>query len=773
MDPLAPDFANTPVSGQRPTFHYVAQDRSLSPAVSIITPYYNTGSIFHETAQSILQQSLQQWEWLIINDGSEDGRALAMLNDFRDSDPRIRVIDHDHNQGLPAARNSGLRKATAPLLFFLDADDLLEPTALEKLAWCLVSHPELAFCKGRTVGFGAQQYRSSVGFEATARFLDRNPVTISAMVRRKVALAVDGFDESLRCGLEDWDFWLRCAAEGFWGATIPEYLDWFRRRSDHSERWTDWTQGGLQRMQDELRQRYPDLFATGLPKIKPEPVPPYGNVSTDMPFGNPLVKESRRLLLIIPWMAVGGADKFNLDVVSQLRKRGFEVTIATVLAENYDWYGEFAGLTPDIFILPNFLRLVDYPRFLNYVIRSRQIDTVMISNSEFCYKILPLLRSQNCDVSFVDYSHMEEEEWKNGGFPGYAVRYQEMLDLNVVASEHLKQWMVDAGADQEKIEVCYVNVDTTLFSPDKDLRERVRKELAIPADKLVMLYAGRICEQKQPRVFAKTMEALKSRGLDFLCLVAGDGEDRHWLSDYVRKHDLRNCVWVMGAVSNERVRELLAAADVFFLPSKMEGIAITIYESMAMGVVPVGADVGGQGELVTPECGMLIERNSAEHEPAQYADVLKNLIQHPEMRRSMGKAARERVRSRFDIEQMGNRMSELLSAPQRTGDSAKVVAVPSGLAKEHVVQAIEHEMLLKNTQGLEKYRQIESVRRELLRSFEHRRASIRRFLLPMERFVRRVDLMRRAVQALRKVKDAMWIVGHRWKVRLLDLEECE
>jgi len=73
MDPLAPDFANTPVSPERPRFHYIPRDKpeSMVPVVSIITPYYNTGEVFLETARSLWQQSLQQWEWLIVNDGSE------------------------------------------------------------------------------------------------------------------------------------------------------------------------------------------------------------------------------------------------------------------------------------------------------------------------------------------------------------------------------------------------------------------------------------------------------------------------------------------------------------------------------------------------------------------------------------------------------------------------------------------------------------------------------------------------------------------------------
>ena len=65
---------------------------------------------------------------------------------------------------------------------------------------------------------------------------------------------------------------------------------------------------------------------------------------------------------------------------------------------------------------------------------------------------------------------------------------------------------------------------------------------------------------------------------------------------------------MLGGVPNEKMRDLLAAADIFFLPSRWEGIALAIYEAMSMGVAVVGAIVGGQAELVTPECGVLIPR---------------------------------------------------------------------------------------------------------------------------------------------------------------------
>src|SRR6266852_2104918 len=142
IDPASSDYTNTPASPHRPRFGYATDDASALPCVAIVTPFYNTGPVFHETAASVLQQSLQQWEWLIVNDGSTDPESLALLEEYRHRDPRIRVIDHGVNQGLSAARNTGFRVARSPYVVQLDSDDLLEPTAVEKWVWYLESYPE-------------------------------------------------------------------------------------------------------------------------------------------------------------------------------------------------------------------------------------------------------------------------------------------------------------------------------------------------------------------------------------------------------------------------------------------------------------------------------------------------------------------------------------------------------------------------------------------------------------------------------------------------------
>lgn len=175
-------------------------------------------------------------------------------------------------------------------------------------------------------------------------------------------------------------------------------------------------------------------------------------------------------------------------------------------------------------------------------------------------------------------------------------------------------------------------------------------------------------DQKQPRVLAKTARKLSQEGEQFLVVVVGDGPLLPWLRSYVRRNRLEGSVRILGSQPNARTRQLIGVADCVFLPSKNEGIAAAFYEAMALGVPVVGADVGGQRELVTPECGVLVERGKEDKEAERYTRVLAELLRDPERRQKMGEAGRKRIQESFMLDAMGRRMESIL-------EQARIIAV--------------------------------------------------------------------------------------------------
>jgi GT2 family glycosyltransferase len=385
-----PDFAFTPASLERPAFGYAPADPHAPPAVSIVTPFFNTGPLFHETARSVLRQSLQQWEWLIVNDGSTDAAALAVLDEYRTGDPRIRVVDHQRNRGLPAARNTGFALARAPYVLQLDSDDLLEPTAAEVWAWYLEAHPAAAFVKGYSVGFGAERYLWTNGFHNPDAFLRENSVDPTCMVRKRAHAQAGGYDESLRAGLEDWDFWLRCADAGLWGGTVPQFLNWYRRRQTHADRWDALRGGWARRFVRAARRRYPRLWREGMPQPTAHP-PPTGPILDEPPFANRLASDRVRVLVLVSDLSA--AAQPALVLVAELVAAGYELSVTATSGADDALLPAFTRLTPDVFLLPSFLPAADGPRFLRYLVISRRAQIVLTAGSASGALLAPALRA--------------------------------------------------------------------------------------------------------------------------------------------------------------------------------------------------------------------------------------------------------------------------------------------------------------------------------------------------------------------------------------------
>lgn len=689
IDPRDPDFSNTPVSPRRPAYGYQTGDSAAPPVVSVVTPFFNTGAVFLETVETVRRQSLQQWEWIIVDDGSDQAGSLAALDACVSQEPRVRVVRSEGRLGPAAARNLGVAQSRAPYVAFIDSDDLLEPTALEKWLWFLECRPQYGMVKGYQAGFGAEGYIWREGFHSGAAILENNIIQTASMIRREVYLAAGGMDESIQGGMEDWDFWLRCAEAGYWGGTVPEVLDWYRRRESHQDRWEDWDRGARQsRFREELRRRHPKVFRDGPPQPETSYPLPYSNLPESPAFENRLARRSgvHRVLLIVPHLVMGGSDKFTLDLAAQLiRRHGCEITIASTLASGHDWRHRFEELTPDVFTLDTLLPLRDYPRFLAYLIRSRGIDSIVVTHSQLGYQLLPYLRAQFPSLGYYDYLHLEEPSWKDGGYPAYSLSYGAFLDRTLVSSQHLKGWMSDRGADAGRISVVTTNIDPGEWRRDEFDSATLRDKWDIDPDVPVILFAGRLCEQKQPHVLAAAICELEQRGIRFQCLVAGDGERAAWLQEFQRKHRLGR-LRLLGSRANEEIRELMAVSDIFFLPSRHEGISLALYEAMAMSMVVVGADVGGQRELVTPECGVLIARGG--NEAQVYAGALASLLADAGRRRRMAECARRRIVEHFSLDDMGTAMADILRTTPRdpSFDATKVFA---RFASSHAREIIE------------------------------------------------------------------------------------
>ena len=124
-----------------------------NPLVSCIIIFFNVERYIVEAIESVLAQTYQNWELLLVDDGSRDGSTEVARRYARQYPHKIFYVDHEghQNYGMSASRNLGIQQSKGKLIAFLDADDIWLPCKLEQQLECFATHPEAGMVYGRTV----------------------------------------------------------------------------------------------------------------------------------------------------------------------------------------------------------------------------------------------------------------------------------------------------------------------------------------------------------------------------------------------------------------------------------------------------------------------------------------------------------------------------------------------------------------------------------------------------------------------------------------------
>jgi glycosyltransferase involved in cell wall biosynthesis len=220
-------------------FNSTSTAKDTLPLVSIIVPTYNYGHFIGQMFESLFAQTFRDWECVVVDDGSTDN-TREIVTGYATADKRIKYI-YQPNAQQAAARNNGIRNSLGRYVQFLDADDLLEPRKLELQVKYLEEHP------GIDIIYGNVRYFSSAnpGERRNSMFADDRPwmpevsgagqeilkavieecimVVNAPLLRKSLIDEIGWFDKSL-FSVEDWDYWIRCAASGkkFQYADLPD-----------------------------------------------------------------------------------------------------------------------------------------------------------------------------------------------------------------------------------------------------------------------------------------------------------------------------------------------------------------------------------------------------------------------------------------------------------------------------------------------------------------------------------------------------------------------
>jgi glycosyltransferase involved in cell wall biosynthesis len=181
--------------------------------------------------QSVLDQSYAHWECIIVNDGSPDDTAIV-AKQWCERNVRFQYVEQS-NGGLSSARNAGIRVAKGEFILPLDADDILDADYLMKTVPELEQNRELGIvsCYTRffknTIADSFHELKPQGDRTIYLHYV--NQLVATSLYRKECWSAVGGYDETMKKGFEDWEFWLNVTKRSWDFKIIPEFLFYYRK----------------------------------------------------------------------------------------------------------------------------------------------------------------------------------------------------------------------------------------------------------------------------------------------------------------------------------------------------------------------------------------------------------------------------------------------------------------------------------------------------------------------------------------------------------------
>ena len=393
----------------------------------------------------------------------------------------------------------------------------------------------------------------------------------------------------------------------------------------------------------------------------------------------PKTKTSNKIniLMFFPWMITGGADRFNLSLINRLDKEKYNVIVIltepnkNVLRQEFEKHAIVYDLT-------SFIDQKYWLAFVNYIIEKEDINVIFNSNSKFGYYVLPYLKARYSKLPIIDYIHMEEWYNRNGGYSRYSSMIDSIIDKTLVCNENSKNILQEHfGRREEDIKTVYVGVDEDEFDPAKYNKEKLLEKYSLDKNKHILSYICRISEQKRPILLLEIINKLKKVRKDFKVLVVGEGNLLSKMKAKAKELNLDDYIQFLGNI--EQTEGIYKISDLTINCSIKEGIALTSYESLSMGVPIVSSNVGGQAELIDENTGILItcRQNEKDIYKEEYnqeevndftnaiVEILNNLDKYKEN-------CRKRILDNFTLKSMIKNMSKIIEDVYKEPSNEKI-----------------------------------------------------------------------------------------------------
>jgi glycosyltransferase involved in cell wall biosynthesis/SAM-dependent methyltransferase len=658
---VSPSPPNTPVwepdvflldeTGHRPPLLVGTERPADWPLVSVIVTSFNYGQFVADAVDSVLAQTFKDLEVIVVEGGSSDPTSRFVVAGLQR--PRTRVLMQGAGHKAGANRNFGISQARGRYVCCLDADDTLAPTYIEKAIFLLEKHGyDVVSCAMKMVGDEQGQINIMEQPDLDA-LLEGNQVLTCAVFRRSLWEQAGGYRDADQAVsgyvYEDWAFWVRLAALGARFRNL--YHDPLLRYRVHG--------GSLSRGKDVLpesrqRQMVRQMNRDVLQSVAAQVT--YSRKKASVQYGTPstppavITLDRARaeprpptLLLAMPFLILGGAERLLSAVVAHLVQTGWRVVITTSIETGID-HGDttpwFEPHTSEIFHLPRCLPPELWEDFVHHLVRSRDVDVVWVVGSALAYDCLRGLRTAHPNLRVADLL------FNTLGHTANNRRRRDLIDLNFVENHEVHKWLVAHGEDTTRIRLVESGVDLAVLRP-MARSETLTRQIGAKSDDLIVGFSGRWSEEKNPLGFVE-IARLVDPALPVRFVMTGTGHLRLAIEHAI--HDARfpeGRFHLLGEVPE--IAPVLASFDLLVVPSVLDGRPVVVLEALSMGVPVLASNVGALPELIRDNrTGWMCDPNNLKAFAERIEDAERDRASLQDMRRW----ARDYAEDRLDMQAM-------------------------------------------------------------------------------------------------------------------------
>ncbi len=569
-----------------------------------------------DAVSSVVSQSFADWEIIIVNDGSADD-TTSVVQQLQQRYPtrQIKFVDQ-YNSGASATRNVGFRLALGTYILPLDADDKIAPDFLSQAVSVLDSDPSTGFVYSHIQHFGTDnRFYYIPQFDPETEIHTDNIIPTCSLVRRTVWEEVGGYNEEMKDGYEDWDFWISCIEKGFKGYRVDAPLFYYRKRPDS-------TSPRANRIRSRLISRivlnHPHLYSEKR-KIHAERILSSNSSLSRLP----------RVVLICPYFApsTGGLEKAVEDLGVRLCRQGYSVYVAT-------WH------------LPD--RVVSYHRGITIIPLSDPGSPG--SPSTWMGEIRQIVMSGEFDACILFADPMNNFVWSllDAEIPESTKLIIQLLinkegysrwEHNPIFRDRLASILKNATAclalTSDGIESKFlrsVDISPVLIPNAVDPlppANDFRKIYGIPDSQFMILHVANLWPVKNHLGLLRALEGM-NQGWKLVMIGYPPYHDSQspYVQEVLGSVQGRSDVLYIPGLDSAGISAAMQACDVFVLPSHGEVSPLVVLEAMAHA----------RPWVVTPQCGSASDLAGGAITALEgFRDVLSVLSRSPDLRKRLGK----------------------------------------------------------------------------------------------------------------------------------------